>query len=107
HDEAGCVFAGPGIDLRGDEARPVLDLAGPFRAWLEAREPGVVLRSLSVDVASRRVLITLEPATAEQRPRVVRIDPPHSDELLRDAAPLERSLGAACLEKLRRRRDQS
>ena len=106
-DESGCPFAGPGVDLRGDDARPVLELAGPFRAWLEAREPGVVLRSLSVDLASGRVLITLEPAAAEQNPRVVRIDPPHSDELLRDAAPLERALVLACTEKLRRRGDQS
>ena len=105
-DEAGCPFAGPGVDLLGEEARAVLDLAGPFRAWLEAREPGVVLRSLSVDLASGRVLITLEPAAQEQNPRVVRIDPPHSDELLREAAPLERVLADACVEKLRRR-DQS
>ena len=102
-DEAGCPFAGPGVDLRGDEARAVLALASPFRAWLDAREPGVVLRSLSVDLASGRVLITLEPAAATQNPRVVRIDPPHSDELLREAAPLERLLATACVEKLRRR----
>jgi hypothetical protein len=103
HDEAGCAFGGPGVDLRGDEARGILDLAGPFRVWLEAREPGVVLRSLSVDLASGRVLITLEPMTPEQHPRVVRIDPPHSDELLLAAAPLERALAAACIEKLRAR----
>jgi len=103
HDEAGCVFGGPGVDLRGDEARAVLDLAGPFRAWLDAREPGVVLRSLSVDRASGRVLITLEPMTSEQNPRVVRIDPPTSDELLRDAAPLEAVLATACVAKLRAR----
>ena len=104
-DDAGCPFEGPGVDLRGDDARPVLALAGPFRAWLEAREPGVLLRSLSVDLATSRVLITLEPANAEQNPRVVRIDPPHADELLRHAAPLEQVLAAACVEKLRRRSD--
>ncbi len=102
-DEAGCPFAGPGVDLRGAEARAVLALAGPFRAWLEAREPGITLRSLSVDLASRRILITLEPMTPEQRPRVVRIDPPHSEDLLASAKPLEAALGAACVTKLRRR----
>ena len=107
-DEAGCPFAGPGVDLRGETARAILDdaaLIAPFREWLAAREPGVVLRSMSVDVASGRVLITLEPASAEQRPRVVRIDRPTSDALLLAAAPLERALSLACLEKLRRRRD--
>jgi hypothetical protein len=105
-DEAGCPFAGPGVDLRGDEARAILALAGPFRAWLEAREPGVVLRSVSVDRAAQRVLITLEPMTADQRPRVVRIDPPHADELLASAGPLEEALGALCIGKLRSRRGQ-
>jgi hypothetical protein len=90
------------VDLRGEEARAILALAAPFRAWLEAREPGVVLRSLSVDTSSRRVLITLEPNPGE-RPRVVRIDPPHGDELLREASALEAALGAACAVKLRRR----
>jgi len=102
-DEAGCPFAGPGIDLAGDEARALFALATPFREWLEAREPGVTLRSLSVDRAAQRVLITLEPMTDEQRPRVVRIDPPHADELLAAAAPLEAALGAVCLDKVRRR----
>ena len=104
-DEAGCPFAGPGVDLRGDEARALFALATPFRQWLEAREPGVTLRSLSVDRAAQRVLITLEPdqRAADQRPRVVRIDPPHADELLAAAAPLEAALGAVCLDKVRRR----
>jgi hypothetical protein len=102
-DEAGCPFAGPGVDLRGDEARAILGLAGPLRAWLEAREPGITLRSLSVDLASRRVLITLAPMTPEQRPRVVRIDPPHSEELLASSRELEAALGSACVTKLRQR----
>jgi hypothetical protein len=102
-DEAGCAFAGPGVDLRGDEAAAILAHAAPFRAWLDAREPGVTLRSLSVDLASRRVLITLEPMTADQRPRVVRIDPPHSEELLEASKALEASLGTACASKLRNR----
>ena len=97
------MFAGPGVDLRGDEARALFALATPFREWLDAREPGVTLRSLSVDLAAHRVLITLEPMTADQRPRVVRIDSPHADELMAAAAPLEAALGAVCIEKLRRR----
>jgi hypothetical protein len=103
HDEAGCPFAGPGVDVRGPAADALLALATPFRAWLEAREPGVTLRSLSVDLAAPRVLITLAPMNAEQRPRVVRIDPPHTDELLVAARPLEDALRAVCKEKLRLR----
>jgi hypothetical protein len=102
-DEAGCPFEGPGVDLRGDEVRPLLALATPFREWLDAREPGVTLRSVSVDIGAQRVLITLEPMTADQRPRVVRIDPPQAGELIAAAAPLEAALGALCIEKLRRR----
>jgi hypothetical protein len=94
---------GAGVDLRGDEARAILALAGPFRAWLDAREPGVVLRSLSVDVRARRVLVTLEPSGADQRPRVVRIDPPHGEELVVAAAGLEGALATACCAKLRLR----
>jgi hypothetical protein len=102
-DEAGCPFAGPGVDLRGEEARALFALATPFRAWLDAREPGVTLRSLSVDLAAHRVLITLDPMAADQRPRVVRIDPPHADELIAAAAALQAALGAVCTEKLRLR----
>lgn len=101
-DAAGCVFAGPGVDLRGDAARAVLTLAAPFLAWLEAHEPGAVVRALSVDLAKRRVLMTLEGGPAV-RPRVIRIDPPHSDALLREVAPLEAALSAACAEILSRR----
>jgi hypothetical protein len=104
-DDEGCPFAGPGVDLRGDEARAMLALAGPFRDWLEAREPGVELRSLAVDVRAARVIATLQPASPEQRPRVVRIDPPNADALLVAARTLEESLAAACLHKLRRRRE--
>ena len=101
-DEAGCPFDGPGVDLRGAEARAILALAGPVRAWLEAREPGVVLRSLSVDRAGRRVLITLEPNPGE-RPRVVRLDSPHSEDLIADAAALEAAIAAASTARLRLR----
>jgi hypothetical protein len=102
-DEAGCPFAGPGVDIRGEEARPLLLLARPFREWLDAREPGVTLRSVSVDLGTQRVLITLEPMAADQRPRVVRIDPPQGDELIAATVPLESAIGALCIEKLRRR----
>jgi len=101
-DQAGCVFSGPGVDLRAEGARAVLALATPFRAWVEAHEPGAVVRSLSVDLASRRILITLEP-DAGARPRVVRIDPPASDVLLRCAVALEAALGSACAAALSKR----
>ena len=101
-DEAGCAFSGPGVDLRGEEARAIMALAAPFRAWLEAREPGVVPRSLSVDLAAQRVLITLQPNPGE-RPRVVRIDAPHGGDLLREASALEAALCEACAGKLRQR----
>jgi hypothetical protein len=102
-DEAGRPFEGPGVDFRGEEARLLLALATPFREWLDARERGVTLRSVSVDLAAQRVLITLDPMAADQRPRVVRIDPPQGDDLIAAAVPLEAAIGALCIEKLRRR----
>ncbi len=102
-DESGRPFAGPGVDLRGGEAAAIIRLATPFREWLHAREPGVVLRSLSVDLVSQRIVITLEPSEPVSRPRVVRIDPPASDILIRSTAALVTALGLAAREKLRRR----
>jgi hypothetical protein len=99
-DLAGRPFDGPGVDLRGAEAQAVLDLAAPLREWLSAREPGVVLRSVSVDRTRPRVLVTLED---EPRPRVIRFDLPHAAELVELAADLERALGRACASKLRAR----
>lgn len=101
-DEEGRPFQGPGVDLRGDDARAVLAAAGPIRAWLEAREPGVVLRSVSVDKEKPRVLVTLE-ASPGERPRVVRVDGAHAGEIIAAAAELERLLADACAEKLRAR----
>lgn len=85
-DAKGCPFEGPGVDLRGDEARAVLDQAKPLVAWLDAREPGIVLRSLSIDLERSRVLVTLE--QEGDRPRVLRFDPPSANELVDAAAPL-------------------
>jgi hypothetical protein len=97
----GGPFAGPGVDLRGDAARAILAAAAPIRAWLEAREPGVALRSLSIDRGKQRVLVTIE--QDGDRPRVLRFDPPHAPEIIEAARELERLLGAACEAALRAR----
>lgn len=83
----GCPFAGPGVDVRGPDARAILDAAGSLLRALTDMEPGVVVRSLSVDRRRPRVLATLDPAPAlssraagdvalrvDERPRVVRVD---------------------------------
>jgi len=99
-DASGQPFTGPGVDLTGDEAAAAFVLAAPILAWLQAREP-VRVRSLSLDVGRRRLLVTVE---AQPRPRVVRIDPAvdagASSELLSLAAPLLRHLGEMALAKL-------
>jgi hypothetical protein len=99
-DASGGPFAGPGVDLVGDEAAATFVLATPILAWLEAREP-VRVRSLSLDVVRRRLLVTVE---AQPRPRVVKIDPGvdpgASAELLALAAPLIRHLGEIAAVKL-------
>ena len=91
-------FAGPGVDLRGDDAGRILALAEPMIARLEAREPGIVMRSLSVDHAKQRVLVTLEPPPErdETRPRALRFDPPSSTEIIDAGAEAERAIAEAC-----------
>jgi hypothetical protein len=114
-DRSGCPFTGPGVDLLLDETDAIFDLARPLLAWLEAREP-VRVRSLSLDIGRRRLLVTIEPigATAEtgadaapSRPRVVKIDasanPGDSaaaQELVDLAGPLIRRLGEIAASKL-------
>jgi len=106
-DASGCPFAGPGVDLVLDEADAVLALARPLLSWLEAREP-VRVRSLSLDVGRRRLLVTLEPVPGvDRRPRVVKLDPgvdPSSngwtEELVGLAAPLIRRLAEIVPSKL-------
>lgn len=90
-----CPFAGPGVDVVGDAAAPLLEGAAPMIAWVRAREPGAVVRSLSLDVARRRVLLTYVPAGAppDMRPHVLRVDAPLSNELVDLAGPLMKSLG--------------
>jgi hypothetical protein len=94
-------FPGPGVDLRGEEADRLIDLAKPMVAWLEAREPGIVMRSLSVDRAKQRVLVTLEQQGA--RPRALRFDPPSSTELIDAGAPVERAIAEAAAIKIANR----
>jgi hypothetical protein len=106
-DASGCPFAGPGVDLVGEEAAATFALAAPVLAWLEAREP-VRVRSLSLDVGRRRLLVTVEAGRGE-RPRVVkidpRVDPGTSDQIVALAAPLIRRLGEIAAEKLAARPD--
>jgi hypothetical protein len=101
-DASGCPFAGPGVDLVGADAREAFALAAPVLAWLEAREP-VRVRSLSLDVARGRLLVTLE-AEGGGRPRVVKIDPGidagSSAEIVALAAPLLRRLGELAAAKI-------
>jgi hypothetical protein len=99
-DAAGCPFAGPGVDLVGVEASAVLTMAAPIVAWLVAREP-VRVRTLSLDVARSRLLVTVD---AHPRPRVVRVDPRidagASAEILALATPIIRHLGTIARIKL-------
>jgi hypothetical protein len=100
-DARGCPFEGPGVDLVGEAARQAIAHAAPIRRWLESREPGVVLRSVSIDLRSRRVLVTIE---GGPKPRVLRIDAPASAELVDCARPLVEHLERAAAAALARRR---
>jgi len=102
----GRAFDGPGVDLRGADARECFALAKPMIDWLLARQPGVVLRALSADLGARRVLVSFEDAHATGsavRPIVLRIDAAESGELFDRAGPLLERLGRAAGEALARR----
>ncbi len=101
----GCPFEGPGVDVRGPAALSILAAAAPVHAWLSAREPGVVLRTFSLarSPSGTRVLVTLEPSIAGDRPRVLRFDDSHADELAAAAASAEALVVEACLLALARR----
>ena len=103
-DASGCPFTGPGVDLLGAEADVVFALARPILAWLEAREP-VRVRTLSLDVGRRRLLVTVEAeGPAGIGKRVVKIDPgvnaAASDELVGLAAAVVDHLGEVVVGKL-------
>lgn len=88
--------AGPGVDVRGARAQELFALAAPAVDWLLARQPGVALRALLLDLGSRRVLVSFDDAhaaaaptgTRPPPPMVLRIEARDSAELLARAAPL-------------------
>ena len=106
-DEQGRTFTGPGVDVHGHDARRCFDLAAPIVTWLLARQPSVTLRAMSMDLESRRVLVSFEDAHAlaarGPRPMVLRIDPPESGELFDRAAPLVARLSELAIAALAKR----
>ncbi|HEX7600725.1 MAG TPA: hypothetical protein VF316_03930 [Polyangiaceae bacterium] len=100
----GRPFLGPGVDLHGEAALRAFELAEPMLAWLRAREPGIALRSLSVDLFRGRALVSFEDAHAVSgKPMVLRVDPPESGELVDAAAPLVGYLVLQATDALARR----
>ena len=75
-DGRGCPFSGPGVDLRGEPAEAAFRAAAPLLAALAAIEPGIVVRSVAVDLERPRITASLEPVSpdADPRLRVVRVD---------------------------------
>lgn len=102
-DASGASFTGPGVDLMGADALAAIEAARPVIAWLDAREPGVVVRSISVKTEGPRVLVSLAPLGADPRPRAMRFDPPYANELQDAAREAERVIGEACVRALARR----
>lgn len=90
-DLRGAPFAGPPVDLDRDAARAIVALAAPIAAWMDAVEPGAVLRSIAVDVGTGGVVATLAGAP---RPRVLRIAPADAAPIADHAAPIVRRLEA-------------
>ena len=99
-------FDGPGVDLRGERAREAFDAAVPMLERLAELEPGIRVRSLSLNLERRRLLATLEPTTPETDPRyrVVRLDEGAVlDRVLDAAAPVITLLGERVADALQRR----
>jgi hypothetical protein len=105
-DALGCPFGGPGVDLRGVDAAGVFAAAAPLVAALMAAEPGIVVRSIAVDLERPRVTATLDPTAPERdpRPRVIRVDEgPLLQRLLDASAPAVALLTTAAADMLARR----
>ena len=100
-------FDGPGVDVHGDAARACFELAQPMIEWLLQREPSVKLRAMSVDLKTRRVLVSFEDAhavaTRKIAPIVLRVEPPESSELIDRAGPLVLRLQTLAAEAIARR----
>jgi hypothetical protein len=96
----GAPFTGPGVDLRGADADAVIEASRPMLAWLEAREPGVVVRSISVTCDPPRALVSL---AATPKPRAIRLDGPFAEELREAGRAAEARLIDACRRALARR----
>lgn len=99
----GSPFTGPGVDLVGGDAEPVLRAAAGVEAWLAAREPGVTVRSISMDLGLGRVLVTYHPSAQSggtSRPHVLRVTPPLAWELVHAAAPVLAALAPLVRERL-------
>ncbi|UQA55710.1 hypothetical protein [Polyangium aurulentum] len=95
NDARGCPFSGPGVDLRGEDADRAIAAGEPIASALRALEPGIVIRSVSIDFERPRLLATLDPTTpeADPRPRVVRLDEgPTLRAILEATGPLQRLL---------------
>jgi len=104
----GAPFAGPAVDLLGDDAAAAIEAARHLLAWLDAREPGVRVRSVSVRTDGPRVLVSAEPGptpdpSCSSRARALRFDPPSSTELRDAGRDAERVVGLGCARALARR----
>lgn len=103
--EPGIAFRDPGVDLRGPAADEALEAAAPLLAWIRDRDPASVVRSISVDLASLRIIVSLEDVhgAADGKPNVLRIDAPTSGDLLAMAAALNPLLSRRAAEAIARR----
>ena len=81
-----------GVDLRGEDAARVIAAARPMIDWLDAREPGVDVRSISVNDA--RILVSL---SGDPKPRALRIEDASLREAGRAAEALIMELARAAI----------
>lgn len=103
-DADGSPFGGPGVDVRGAEADAILTAAAPITRWLDALEPGVAVRSISVRLSPLRVLVSVDSITTlDPRPRALRFEPPFADEIRSAGAAAETLIVLACVAALERR----
>lgn len=88
-----------GVDLRGDDAARVIAAARPMIDWLDAREPGVDVRSISVNDA--RILVSVNGVRTTDapapKPRALRIEDASLREAGREAEALIEELARAVI----------
>jgi hypothetical protein len=96
------VGASTGIDLHGERADAIFDLAHSLPAWLSERDPTIEVRAIACDLTRARLVISYQAKEgfAAAKPVALKLMPPESDALIDLVRPFLDELGRQAEEVL-------